>query len=134
MVTNVKFGPALVRYLDPGVRRLVVLLNEWGFATVDSGDGVSKPRVGRMYDVPHVFCEVEPARIAAEADRLAHALAGIGIRVKAQGRGKFIAAHYDPVTRSASIALFGVTDSDLPPTTAPATTPTAAARGRSRTA
>ena len=57
---------AEVEALDPGVRRLVVLLRSWNFETCDSGDGRSKPGAGVADDrgivevqpMPHVVIEV----------------------------------------------------------------------------
>ena len=40
--------------LDPGIVGVVRRLNEFGYETTDSGDGVSKPDVGRVFDFPHV--------------------------------------------------------------------------------
>lgn len=107
----------IVQDLDPGVRRLVVLLNAWGFPTCDSGDGMSKPPDRRVMDVPHVFVEAPPAHLASWADRLARNLGAMGIELEAQGpddHGKYIAASYDPVAGTAIIALIGVADCDLP--------------------
>jgi len=67
--------PIPYKHLDPGVRDLVAALNAHGFRTTDSGDGVSKPPSGRVFDFPHVFMVVASARLVAEADRL-HRLRG----------------------------------------------------------
>ena len=40
--------------LDPGIREVVLYLNDHNFVTTDSGDGVSKPPAGRVFDYPHV--------------------------------------------------------------------------------
>lgn len=61
--------------LDPGVRELVMRLRQYGFHTVDSGDGVSKPSEQRVFDRPHVVMKVaDPARILQEALRLQYHL------------------------------------------------------------
>lgn len=44
-----------IDWCDPGIRDLVARLRDAGYQTTDSGDGVSKPDVGRVLDIPHVF-------------------------------------------------------------------------------
>ena len=48
------------KYLDKGIVDLVRFLFDNGYETTDSGDGVSKPDVGREFDFPHVVVSVEP--------------------------------------------------------------------------
>ena len=55
-------------YLDPGIRETVRLLRDAGFETTDSGDGVSKPEVGRCLSFGHVFIEVSPDKLISEAN------------------------------------------------------------------
>lgn len=95
--------------LDPGIRRLVVALRDADFDTTDSGDGVSKPEVGRVFDVPHVFMVVESGAIVAEAQRLVETLGRLGVRVKPG----IVQAHYDPADGVATLGVFGVNDSML---------------------
>ena len=45
--------------LDPGIREFVRELNDAGFVTTDSGDGVSKPEFARVLHERHVFIVVE---------------------------------------------------------------------------
>lgn len=68
--------------LDPGIRDVVVLLRSNGFDTTDSGDGVSKPPEGRVFDFPHVAVVTSPALLVFEAERLA-ALLGKPWKVEA---------------------------------------------------
>ena len=107
--------------LDPGVRRLVQLLREAGFETIDSGDGVSKPEDERALHFPHVFCRVPVDRSLAEADRLLELVRGL-----LQRRAKpLIEVNYDPAERLALLMLFDVSDADLPD---PPSTPDPATR------
>lgn len=67
-------------HLDPGIRDVVRLLNDAGFKTTDSGDGVSKPKpwyepdergITEALPFPHVVCLVANRRaLILEAHRL----------------------------------------------------------------
>jgi len=70
--------PIPYKHLDPGVRDLVAALNAHGFRTTDSGDGVSKPPPGRVFDFPHVFMIVVPVYLIAESNRLQGLLCVLG--------------------------------------------------------
>jgi hypothetical protein len=48
--------------LDPGIRGVVRRLHAAGFVTTDSGDGVSKPPDARVFDVPHIVVQLDPAQ------------------------------------------------------------------------
>lgn len=98
-----------VRALDPGIRRLVVALREAGFETTDSGDGVSKPDVGRVLDVPHVFIVIKPDAMVTESHRLVATLRSFGVRVKPG----VVQATYDPLDGVATLGVFGVNDAML---------------------
>lgn len=64
--------------LDPGIRDVVKLLREHGYATTDSGDGVSKPEgwheSGEAMPYPHVACTTESATLRADSERLVELL------------------------------------------------------------
>ena len=75
---TVVVGAIPYRYLDPGVRGLVRALADNGFTPTDSGDGVSKPAVGRVLDFPHVFMVTAPCDLVREADRLSGLLPALG--------------------------------------------------------
>jgi hypothetical protein len=60
--------------LDPGIRAIVMRLRQAQFETTDSGDGTSKPADERVFEVPHVVCEVAPGQLLEEADRMARVL------------------------------------------------------------
>jgi hypothetical protein len=66
---------AEVNALDPGIRDVVVVVNEHGFETTDSGDGVSKPadwyESGEAIPFKHVVVATMPATMVADAERLA---------------------------------------------------------------
>jgi hypothetical protein len=64
-----EFDPA---NLDPGIRETVVYLRGNGFDTCDSGDGVTKDKEDRAFDVPHVVCRlpVHEMVFIFEANRL----------------------------------------------------------------
>lgn len=74
--------------LDPGIRDVVRAINEWGWTTCDSGDGVSKPDFARTFDCPHVVATTEPAAMIYSADALAKML------VERFGRRWFVEATY----------------------------------------
>lgn len=104
--------------LDPGIASTVAWLNERGFRTCDSGDGVSKePDPSCVLPYPHVVISLDdPATMVAEADRLADALQEAGYHVENIGPshvpylagGHFsIQASYDPVGESALVELMG---------------------------
>ena len=82
--------------LDPGIRRLVRLLNDNGFRTCDSGDGRSKfdaegkplpawrsedERFEMVMPIPHVAMACSPADLVTECDRLQAVLEAAGITV-----------------------------------------------------
>lgn len=95
--------------LDPGIRRLVMALRDADFDTTDSGDGVSKPEVGRVFDVPHVIMVIESGAIVGEAHRLVETLGRLGVRVKPG----VVQAQYDPADGVATLGVFGVNDDML---------------------
>lgn len=95
--------------IDPGVRRLVAFLNEHGFETTDSGDGVSKPADRRELDFPHVFMSTRPVDLIDEASRLFSLLDQNGLTADPGT----IEASYDVADGSAIIALYSVDDAML---------------------
>lgn len=81
---------AEVEALDPGVRRLVVLLRAWGFETCDSGDGVSKAGAGQADErgivevaaAAHVLIQLDDAGDVLERfAELRYLLENVGILV-----------------------------------------------------
>lgn len=73
-------GAAAVDYaaLDPGIREIVRRVNDAGFETTDSGDGVSKPAdwyaIGEAIPFPHVVAATTPGLMVPAAERLAAVL------------------------------------------------------------
>ena len=99
------------RKLSPGVRHLVLWLNQQGFKTTDSGDG-SNHADGMECAVPHpmvaIVCRAE--RMVDEARRLKVLLEERGLVFKADGPD--IQASYDPADDSAVIVLMNVLSED----------------------
>lgn len=101
--------------LDPGIREVVRRLNNAGFTTTDSGDGVSKPEIldGDALDFPHVYM-VEMDDIVGESVRLRRLVESWGIAVGPVGSKVWIQASFDPCDDQPSvIMLAGVNDSML---------------------
>ncbi len=106
--------------LDPGIRKTVEWLLDRGYATCDSGDGVTKFNNGIEYDehellpVPHVFMMTSMDRIVEIANRLKEDLEALGVEVSPVGQGEvYIDATFDPVDESAIIGLYGLNDAML---------------------
>ncbi len=107
--------------LDPGIRRTVAWLRGLGFATTDSGDGVSKFKPDSPYfdgeglcDFPHVaIVPALPRSVVSMKEcaiGLKELLEGIGVTVE-QG---MIEASYDPASGGTLVLLTNVDDSMLP--------------------
>ena len=95
--------------LDPGIRETVRWLHEHGFRTSDSGDGVSKPEVGRTLDIPHVAIKTTPETMMADANRLLAALpTPLSHRV-------LIEATYSPIDGYVTLMLLRFSDEMLLP-------------------
>lgn len=103
--------------IDSGVRRLVRWLNEHGYETPDSGDGVS----GGL-DEPYVVLRSTRSTMVDDADRLAADLASAGVVIGHPVEGAFIQATYCPGDGYALLTLWGVSDAALPAEAAPETT------------
>jgi hypothetical protein len=102
--------------LDPGIRGLVALLIANGFRTADSGDGVSKGldpswEGGDWIEVPHVFIEVAPPVMVAEADRLQALLESEGVTLVPGASS--VEASYSPADGKAILMVMGVNDEQL---------------------
>lgn len=67
-----------VSEMNPGIRRTVQWLRDNGFATCDSGDGVTH-EFACDRPVAYVCIRVEPAQLAAEAHRLLELLSANGV-------------------------------------------------------
>ncbi len=102
----------MIEGLDPGIRKTVEWLNECGFETTDSGDGVSKVGMECALDVPNVFMEVTPDSMVEEARRLHALLQDRGVDF-GQYADASIQASFDPVDGSSILELYGVDDAML---------------------
>ncbi len=127
--------------LDPGIRKTVVWLNENGFYTMDSGDGVTKIANGYnnhdddqetgealevlkaqdALDFPHVFMSVRPIEnLVSEALRLTNLLNDKGIELVGtqpikSDDGPNIVANFEPANGFAVLMLYHVNDNLLFP-------------------
>lgn len=106
--------------LDPGVRETVRRLNDWGFETTDSGDGITKIEAGQstdeVLDRPHVFIRCKPQELCLMADRLMRELTRAGFCVEpCHTSSIWIECTYDPADGVAMIMLFGVIDAGWAP-------------------
>jgi hypothetical protein len=103
--------------LSPGIREVVRLPHAAGFATCDSGDGVTREHAcdpGRPY--VHVRLEPPLYRLAGEAGRLYQLMAAQGIAcgpLDEEGTAPNIEAHYNPADSFATISLRNVDDAML---------------------
>jgi hypothetical protein len=83
--------------LDPGIREIVRALNDVGFETTDSGDGVSKPAdwyaSGEAIPFPHVVAQTTPETMVADAHRMVFVL----------GAGWVVEASYSTLDRTAHL-------------------------------
>lgn len=88
--------------LDPGIRETVRWLVANGFATTDSGDGVSKnPAIYEdVLEYPHVFMLVDPADMVSEAQRLRSLVGDMG----------WIEATYSPDDKTGILSWTHVND------------------------
>lgn len=104
--------------LDPGIRETVRWLNDHGFETTDSGDGLSKfdaegePMKGWedcVMPFPHVVISVDAIFLVRECDRLVRHLEAIGLSIGQQGLddGIFIQGTYDPALPDKGYILLG---------------------------
>lgn len=106
--------------LCPGIKKTVEWLQNLGYETVDSGDGVSNEGMGCELPFPHVFMQIEGLGLVAAAKTLMGQLANAGVRVgemlpDGTPQPK-IEVSYDPLDDTAILALLYVDDEMLFPT------------------
>lgn len=101
----------MIEGLDPGITCLVhILVDEWGYETCDSGDGVSKPEDARTIEGPHVVMHAgKPSTAGKRLTKLIWILKHIGVT-----------APYEITITYASdgpmlMMLCGISDADLRP-------------------
>lgn len=92
--------------LDPGIRRFVKWLNDRGYQTTDSGDGVTKGEFGEPE--PHVYMVVSADNLVCWAHMLRKDLNALGVT---DGQ---VQATYNPDDGVAMLSIHGVNDSMLP--------------------
>lgn len=110
--------------LDPGIRQVVRWLNDNGFYTTDSGDGVTKfeadePMCCAM-PFPNVAIQTSAAQLIDECNRLTSLLADQGVQVEPLGPEEVVTVvslqgFYDPTisTENGYITLMGLDDKRL---------------------
>lgn len=98
-----------INELDLGIRDTVAFLRDNGFDATDSGDGTKADDMKCALPVPNIAIVTTPAKLIAEADRLAqlvlatgHALAPCGDDDATTAE---IQASYDPVDHTAMIMV-----------------------------
>lgn len=114
----------VIESLAPGVKDLVIWLNEQGFNTCDSGDG-SRNLHGKGSSLPYpaVVILSAPEKLLEDARRLRRALAGRGVRFSGSSRGSggspnedeswpIIQASYDPEGDVCLVVLYNVLSKD----------------------
>jgi hypothetical protein len=104
--------------LDPGIRETVRWLNDKGFLTVDSGDGVSKAGQygeGDYLPFPHVAMLSTPSHLVADADRLLRLLEehGVSFEPDQSETDAHIEASYSPNDGHVIIMLSMVGDARM---------------------
>ena len=95
-----------VEEIQPTMRETVVWLNEIGFRTTDSGDGVGNAGMGCEIPRAHVFIQLDDgASLVEESHRLMRRAQGRwpGIRVSIEGS-------YSPTDGLGVLMLWDVTD------------------------
>ncbi|MFN8525136.1 MAG: hypothetical protein U0821_18725 [Chloroflexota bacterium] len=102
--------------LNPGIRQVVKMLREWGYETVDSGDGATR-EFECDRDHPYVVIKLaQDANPLDETDRLLDSLRDVGVYVDQIGNPDghpWIQQSYDPVTDIALIELDYLDDAGL---------------------
>lgn len=95
--------------LDPGIRRVVALLNSRGWVTTDSGDGVTKEPGPDVIPMPHVV--IAPAASHRWADILKADILPF-ITPEAAER-LYVEFSYSTRDQHGILIAFGITDADL---------------------
>jgi hypothetical protein len=96
--------------IQPTMMKTVTWLQEVGYHTIDSGDGVLNVEAGMedALDYPHVMMTVDPTKMVEEANRLYYGLLNNGIE------GGQVEVSYNPEDGLAILMLIGITDASLP--------------------
>lgn len=97
--------------MNPGIVKIVELLNQSGFTTVDSGDGETHDfECDREY--AYVAISTEPEKLVSETIRLRALMVKCGIEIEAMNNDEkpCIQASFDPANGLALIDLQYVSD------------------------
>ena len=99
------------REINPGICKLVAMLQDHGFDTCDSGDGITNPqlKIDGAMEIPNVFMTVPPAAIVSESKRLLDLLCS-RVDFESESSVASIEASYSPLDDTAVIALTGIDD------------------------
>jgi hypothetical protein len=102
--------------INPGIVKLVAMLQAHGFNTTDSGDGVTNvPLMECVLETPHVFMKVDPDKMIAESNRLYELMRDKANfdqdieMIPPQPTGA-IEVSYSPIDKTAVIALLNLDD------------------------
>lgn len=104
--------------ITPGITKTVEWLNNNGFDTSDSGDGVVNiaAMMEGALEYPNVTIPVRPAEMVYMASALLILLKKVGVDVLPASEDTSIpciSASYDPADNSAIVMLYGVDDKML---------------------
>lgn len=103
--------------INPGIVKLVAMVQAVGFTTTDSGDGVTNVEldIQGALGFPHIFMVVDPDRMISESHRLLELLKPAACfdptvdRMPSHPLGT-IEASYSPVDKTAILTLSGLDD------------------------
>lgn len=97
--------------LNPGIRRLVKMLRDAGFETIDSGDGITNVEAGMegALKTPHVHCVVASKVMVQEAHRMLSLFTDAALDIES---GQ-VQAMFDPVDGVATVSVYHLNDADL---------------------
>ena len=100
--------------LNPNIARLVSWLNDKGFETTDSGDGMTHDfECDRAYAYVVILLD-GPDKIRSESKRLYRLLRSEGVEFDPMN-GPFIQANYSPLDEYTFLEVCGIKDGDIWP-------------------
>lgn len=111
--------------INPGIRKTVQWLQEHGFHTTDSGDGVTNLAAGMLCALPfpHVYMTCEPRELHSESHRLLNLLVQQGLNPEATSTlpedpeqecpAWAVEASYNPQAPDIGVLLLRDVDDDL---------------------
>ena len=99
--------------INPGIRRVVKLLNDAGFMTCDSGDGETHDHSCDR-DEPYVVVRTRPDWLVEVSNNIARLLEKQGLGDRLEVFDIIITATYSPIDGIAAIDISGIHDRMLP--------------------